>query len=94
MLILCGFNLFAILFQVQNSRASSEIAVWSQSKDIQINSAVIYPHIGIFSHHNPKSKITVTMNPQSKEKILFSRVVKIFNYPLREYFVVQPIDAS
>jgi len=25
---------------------------------------------------------------------LFSRAVKIFNYPLREYFVVQPIDAS
>ncbi|SVA43754.1 uncharacterized protein METZ01_LOCUS96608, partial [marine metagenome] len=93
-LILCGLNLFTTLYQVQNARASAEIAVWSQSKDIQINSAVIYPHVGIFSHHDPKSKITVTMSPQPKEKILFSRAVKIFNYPLREYFVVQPIDAS
>ena len=93
-IILCGLNLFATLYQVQNARASAEIAAWSQSKDIQINSAVIYPHVGIFSHHDPKSKITVTMNPQPKEKILFSRAVKIFNYPLREYFVVQPIDAS
>ena len=93
-LIFCGLNLFTTLYQVQNARASSEIVVWSQSKDIQINSAVIYPHVGIFSHHDPKSKITVTMNPQPKEKILFSRAVKIFNYPLREYFVVQPIDAS
>jgi hypothetical protein len=93
-LILCGLNLFATLYQVQNARASAEIVAWSQSKDIQINSAVIYPHVGIFSHHDPKSKITVTMSPQPKEKILFSRAVKIFNYPLREYFVVQPIDAS
>jgi hypothetical protein len=93
-LILCVLNLFTTLYQVQNARASSEIVIWSQSKDIQINSAVIYPHVGIFSHHNPKSKIRVTMNPQPKEKILFSRAVKIFNYPLREYFVVQPIDAS
>jgi hypothetical protein len=93
-LILCGLNLFATLYQIQNARASAEIAAWSQSKDIQINSAVIYPHVGIFSHHDPKSKITVTMSPQPKEKILFSRAVKIFNYPLREYFVVQPIDAS
>ena len=93
-LILCVLNLFTTLYQVQNARASSEIAVWSQSKGIQINSAVIYPHVGIFSHHNPKSKITVTMNPQPKVKILFRRAVKIFNYPLREYFVVQPIDTS
>jgi len=93
-LILCVLNLFTTLYQVQNARASSEIVIWSQSKDIQINSAVIYTHVGIFSHHNPKSKIRVTMNPQPKEKILFSRAVKIFNYPLREYFVVQPIDAS
>jgi hypothetical protein len=93
-LILCVLNLFATLYQVQNARASAEIAAWSQSKDIQINSAVIYPHVGIFSHHDPKSKITVTMNPKPNDKILFSRAVKIFNYPLREYFVVQPIDAS
>jgi hypothetical protein len=93
-LILCGLNLFATLYQIQNARASAEIAAWSQSKDIQINSAVIYPHVGIFSHHDPKSKITVTMYPKSNDKILFSRAVKIFNYPLREYFVVQPIDAS
>ena len=93
-LILCGLNLFATLYQVQNARASAEIAAWSQSKNIQINSGVTYPHVGIFSHHNRKSKISVTMNPQPKEKILFRRAVKIFNYPLREYFVVQPIDAS
>ena len=92
--ILCGLNLFATIYQVQNARASAEIAAWSQSKDIQINSAVIYPHVGIFSHHDPKSKITVTMNPKPNDKILFSRAVKILNYPLREYFVVQPIDAS
>ena len=93
-LILCGLNLFATLYQVQTARASAEIAAWSQSKDIQINSAVIYPHVGIFSHHDPKSKITVTMNPKPNDKILFSRAVKILNYPLREYFVVQPIDTS
>jgi hypothetical protein len=93
-LILCGLNLFATLYQVQNARASAEIAAWSQSKDIQINSAEIFPHVGIFSHHDPKSKITVTMTPQPNDKILFSRAVKILNYPLREYFVVQPIDAS
>ena len=93
-LIFCGLNLFTTLYQVQNARASAEIAAWSQSKDIQINSAVIYPHVGIFSHHDPKSKITVTMNPKPNDKILFNRAVKILNYPLREYFVVQPIDAS
>jgi len=93
-LILCGLNLFATLYQIQNARASAEIAAWSQSKDIQINSAVIYPHVGIFSHHDPKSKITVTMNPKPNDKILFSRAIKILNYPLREYFVIQPIDAS
>ena len=94
MLILCGSNLFATLYQVQNARASSEIAVLSQTKDIQINSVIIYPHVGIFSYHNPKSKIKLTMNPQLNEKILFSSAVKNFNYPLREYFVVQQIDAS
>ena len=93
-LILCFLNLFTTLYQVQNARASSEIVIWSQSKDIQINSAVIYTHVGIFSHHDPKSKIIVTMDPQPNDKILFSRAVKIFNYPLREYFVVQPIDES
>ena len=75
-LILCGLNLFATLYQVQNARASSEIVVWSQSKDIQINSAVIYPHVGEFSHHDSKSKIIVTMDPQPNYKILFSRAVK------------------
>ena len=43
--ILCGLNLFATLYQVQNARASADIAVWSQSKDIQISSAIIYPHV-------------------------------------------------
>ena len=93
-LILCVLNLFATLYQVQNASASAEIAAWSQSKEIQINLGVIYPHVGIFSHHDPKSNITVTMNPKPSDKILFNRPVKILNYPLREYFVVQPIDAS
>jgi hypothetical protein len=93
-IILCGLNLFTTLYQVQNARASAEIAAWSQSKDIKINSAEIFPHVGIFSHHDPKSKITVTMNPKPNDKILFSRAIKILNYPLREYFVIQPIDAS
>jgi len=85
-LILCGLNLFATLYQIQNARASSEIAAWSQSKDIQINSAVIYPHVGIFSHHDPKSKISVKMNPQPNEKILFSSVVNVFSYPSKRVF--------
>ena len=32
------------------------------------------------------------MSPQPNDKILFIRVVKVLSYPLREYFVVQPID--
>ena len=90
--ILCGLNLFATLYQVQNARASADIAAWSQSKGIQISSEIIYPHVGKFSHYDPKSKITVKMNPQPNDKILFSRIVKVLSYPLREYFVVQPID--
>ena len=72
-----------------------------ETTEIRIESVPLGPqgwvefmHVGIFSHHDPKSKITVTMNPKPNDKILFSRAVKIFNYPLREYFVVQPIDAS
>ena len=93
-LIFCGLNLFATLYQVQNARASADIAAWSQRKGIQINSGVIYSHVGKFSHHDSKSKITVINESQPNDKILFSRVVKVLNYPLREYFVVQPIDAS
>ena len=89
-LILCGLNLFATMFQVQNASASSEIAEWSKNKNLKLNSGVIYPHVGVYSHHDQESKITVRLKPKTNEKILFSRVVKIFNFRLKEYFVVLP----
>ena len=78
------------MFQVQNASASSEIAEWSKNKNLKLNSGVIYPHVGLYSHHDQESKITVRLKPKTNEKILFSSVVKIFNFRLKEYFVVLP----
>ena len=88
-LIFCSLNLFATIYQVKNARASEEIGIWSKNKGIKIDAAVIFPHIGVFSHHDPKSKIKVTVSPQSNDTILFKRVVKIVDFNLREYFVVK-----
>ena len=93
-LILCMLNIFATLYQVQNSRAARDIVTWSQKKDIKINSGIIFPHVGIFSHHDDNSKISVTMEPKRNEKIIYSSAVKIFDHHLREYFVVLPPDST
>ena len=93
-LILCALNLFATLYQVQNSRAARDIVTWSQKKDIKINSGIIFPHVGIFSHHDDNSKISVTMEPKRSEKIIYSSAVKIFDHHLREYFVVLSPDST
>jgi hypothetical protein len=82
-------NIFAIIYQVNTATAAEKIAFWSQTNNITIKSNAIYPHTGLFSHHNPSSKIFVSLSAKPENEVLTKQTVSILGYPIKTYYVLQ-----
>ena len=87
-LFLAGLNLFATLYQVSNATASSNIAEWAVKNDVKINSRIVYPHLGEFSHYDWNSKFKVSLAGSQNGEILHEEEVSVLNYIVRKYVLI------
>ena len=87
-LSLAGLNLFATLYQVSNATASSNIAEWAVKNDVKINSRIVYPNLGDFSHYDRNSKFKVSLAGLQNGEILHEEEVSVLNYTVRKYVLI------
>ena len=81
--------IFTSLYQTKNAKASKEIADWSESNNLYINTNVIYPHVGDFPYHSWESDLIVKINIGENETIEYSSNVSILGFEIRRYYVVE-----
>jgi len=87
-LILCTLNLVSIVYQVENGTASNEIAEWAIQEKLFIDSGDIHPHVGNFPYHKDGSDLLVVNKTNSDQIVFYTKSVKVFGYPLKQYYVV------
>ena len=87
--ILIGVNIFSIIYQINTATAAEKIALWSQTNNITIKSNAIYAHTGLFSNHNPRSKIYVSLSANPENELLTKQPVSILVYTIKTYYVLR-----
>ena len=87
--ILIGVNIFAIVYQINTATAAEKIVFWAQTNNIAIKSNAIYPHTGLFSHHNSHSEIYVSLSYNPENELLTKQTVSILGYPIKTYHVLR-----
>jgi hypothetical protein len=84
--------IFSSVYQVANAKASKDIISWSEKENLLINTNHIYPHVGDSLMHSWESDLSVELEAQEGQDVIFISPVSVFGYEIRRYLVVKNKD--